>query len=252
MEVVVVTGASKGLGAALVEQLLSPDRRVVGIARSSNDALAEAARTRGAWLDWYLQDLSDTVATDALARSIMDGMPRDASRYVLVNNAALAEPVGPIATLDPAVVVRAIDANLTATMILTTRFLAATATLDADRRVLNISSGLGRRPMDGTATYCVSKAGMDMFTRCINAEPDDPSRAKRKARAVSLAPGVVDTGMQVFMRGQDPGTFPEGRYFADMKRDGKLASPAEVAAKIVRYLDRDDFGATEIDDIRNA
>lgn len=252
MDVVIVTGASKGLGAALVERLLSAERRVIGIARSANDALAASARASGAWLDWYLQDLSDTDATDALARSICDDLPRDARRYVLVNNAALAEPIGPIARIDPAVIARAIDANLTAAMILTARFLAATAPLDADRRVLNISSGLGRRPMDGTATYCVSKAGMDMFVRCINAEPDDPARAARKARAVSLAPGVIDTGMQVVMRGQDPATFPEGRHFAGMKAEGRLAAPADVAAKIVRYLDRDDFGATEIDDIRNA
>ncbi len=252
MEVFIVTGASKGLGAALVEQLLHPDRHVVGIARSGNDALAAAAREKGAVLEWHRQDLSDVVATDALAASICAAMPRDARRYVLVNNAGLAEPIGPLASLDAAVVARAISANLTATMILTTRFLAATAPLDADRRVLHISSGLGRRPMDGTATYCVSKAGMDMHARCINAEPDDPQRARRKARAVSLAPGVIDTGMQVFMRGQDAERFPEGRYFAGMKDEGRLVAPADVAAKVIRYLDRDDFGTVEIDDIRNA
>ena len=252
MEVVIVTGASKGLGAALVEQLLSPERRVIGIARSANDALADTARTRGAWLDWYLQDLSDVQATDALAASICDGLPRDATRYVLVNNAALAEPIGPIAALDATAVIRAIDANLTAAIILTTRFLAATAPLDADRRVLNISSGLARRPMDGTAVYCASKAGLDMFTRCINAEPDDPARALRRARAVSLAPGVIDTGMQVTLRGQDPAAFPQGANFAAMKAGGQLVAPADVAARIVAYLARADFGATELDDIRNA
>ena len=252
MEVVIVTGASKGLGEALVECLLSPDRRIVGIARSPNEALAASARGKGAWLDWYLQDLADLDAADALAASICAGLPRDATSYTLVNNAALAEPVGAIASLDAAKTVAALNVNLTAAMLFTSRFLAATAPLDAERRVLNISSGLARRPMDGTAAYCTSKAGLDMFTRCINAEPHDAARAVRKAKAVSLAPGVIDTGMQVFMRGQRAEVFPEGQYFQAMKDDGKLVSAADVAEKVARYLRRDDFGATELDDIRSA
>ena len=251
MNVYIVTGASKGLGAALVEHLLSPDHRVVGIARSANDALAASARAKGAWLDWYLQDLADAPAVDALAASICAGLPRDAASYVLVNNAALAEPIGPIATLAAAQVVATIDVNVTAAMLFTTRFLAATAPLDAERRVLNVSSGLARRPMDGTAAYCTSKAALDMFTRCINAEPHDAGRAVRKAKAVSLAPGVIDTGMQVVMRGQDATVFPEGQHFQAMKDDGRLSSPAAVAAKIAAFVERDDFGATELDDIRN-
>ena len=251
MNVYIVTGASKGLGAALVEQLLSPDDRIIGIARSPSFPLATAARDKGAWLDWYLQDLGDLVGADALAASVCAGLPRDAASYVLVNNAAAAEPIGPIAALDAAQVVGAINVNLTAAMLLTTRFLAATAPLDAERRVLNISSGLARRPMDGTAAYCTSKAALDMFTRCINAEPHDGTRAVRRARSVSLAPGVIDTGMQVVMRGQDASTFPEGQHFRAMKDDGRLSSPDAVATKIVAYLRRDDFGSVELDDIRN-
>ncbi len=251
MQVIVVTGASKGLGAALVERLLSPGRRIVGIARTANDALAASARNRHAWLDWYLQDLADVEATDALAASIADGLPRDANFYALVNNAALAEPIGPIAALDAAHVAASINVNVTAAMLFTSRFLAATAPLDAERRVLNISSGLARRPMDGTAAYCTGKAALDMFTRCINAEPHDLARAVRKAKAVSLAPGVIDTGMQVVLRDQDATSFPEGQHFREMKDDGKLSSPDDVATRIADYLQRDDFGTKELDDIRS-
>jgi len=252
MQVIIVTGASKGLGAALVEQLLSPDARVIGIARSANPALAELARAKNAWLDWYLQDFADVAAVDALATSITAGLPSDASRYVLVNNAGVAEPLGPIATLAASEVAAAIDVNLTSAFVFTSRFLAATAMFDADRRVLNISSGLARRPMDGSAAYCASKAGLDMLTRCINSEPDDPSRAKRRARSVALAPGIIDTDMQGVLRGRDRAAFPEGERFAAFKAEGQLATPADVARKIASYIGREDFGATELDDIRNA
>jgi NAD(P)-dependent dehydrogenase (short-subunit alcohol dehydrogenase family) len=250
MEVVIVTGASKGLGAAFVEQLLSPGRRVIGIARSANDALAAAAKTRDAWLDWYLQDLADADATDALAASICAGMPRDATRYVLINNAALIEPVGSASTLAPAPVMAALAINIAAPMLFSARFLAATDHRDVDRRILNISSGSGRRPMDGNGVYSATKAALDMFTRCMKAEQLERPEGRR-ARVVSLAPGVIDTDMQVHARSQDPMRFPQTAYFAKMKADGVLVSPADAARKILGYLMRDDFGDTEIDDIRN-
>ncbi len=255
MDIVIVTGASKGLGAAFVEQLLSPDRRVVGIARSANDALADAARAKGAWLDWYLQDLADVEASDALATSICRSLPRDATRYALINNAALMGPVGAVARLPVAETVAALNVNLTSLMLFTARFLEATDDLGVDgavdRRVLNISSGSGRRPMDGNGVYSATKAGLDMFTRCMKAEQQERPEGRR-ARVVSLAPGVIDTEMQVYARSRDPMAFPQARYFAKMKEDGVLVSPAEAARKILGYLDRDDFGDTEIDDIRSA
>lgn len=246
-EVVVLTGASRGLGAAMAEQLLLPDRKVIGVARSPNHALAALAREKGAWLDWHLQDLSDVVATDALAASICAGLPRDAKRYVLINNAGAADPIGPVAKLDVPRATAALHVNLAAAMVFTARFLAATAGTKADRRVLNISSGLGRRPMDGSSVYCASKAGLDMFTRCLKLEQ---ALEANGARVVSLAPGVIETDMQVYMRSRDPGDFPQRAYFQGMKDEARLSTPEDAARRILAYLDRDDFGEREIDDIR--
>ncbi len=251
MEVVIVTGASKGLGAAMVEQLLSSDRYVIGIARSPNQALAASASSKGAWLDWYLQDLAEADASDRLAASICASMPREATRYSLINNAALIEPVGAVATLRPDPIVAALNVNLAAPMLFAARFLAATDDREVDRRILNISSGSGRRPMDGNGVYSATKAGLDMFTRCMKAEQLERPEGRR-ARVVSLAPGVIDTDMQVHARSQDPVKFPQTRYFVQMKNDGVLASPEDAARKILGYLFRADFGETEIDDIRNA
>ena len=247
-EIVIVTGASRGLGAAMAEQLLAPDRKVIGVARSPNDALAALAREKGAWLDWYLQDLSDVAETDALASSICAGLPRDARRYVLINNAAVAEPVGPVAKLDAALVAAALHVNLAAAMIFTARFLAAITGTKAARRVLNISSGSGRRPMDGNSVYSATKAGLDMFTRCLKLEQ---ALEKNGARVVSLAPGVIETDMQVAMRSRDPADFPQAAYFQGMKDEGRLATPEDAARRILAYLDRDDFGEHEIADIRD-
>ena len=67
---------------------------------------------------------------------------------------------------------------------------------------------------------------------------------------VSLAPGVIDTDMQVQLRGGDPRRFSEQARFADLHRQGQLDSPTACAAKVLAYLDRPDFGADPVADVR--
>ena len=70
------------------------------------------------------------------------------------------------------------------------------------------------------------------------------------ARVVSLAPGVIDTDMQVQLRGADPALFPERVRFQSLKDNGQLDSPAQAAAKVLAVLDRDDFGSVPVTDVR--
>jgi NAD(P)-dependent dehydrogenase (short-subunit alcohol dehydrogenase family) len=85
-----------------------------------------------------------------------------------------------------------------------------------------------------------------MYSRVVKQE-----QGADGARIVALAPGIVDTDMQVAIRSSDPENFPALSKFQDFHATGKLSSPANVAARILAYLDREDFGTTEIDDIRN-
>jgi NAD(P)-dependent dehydrogenase (short-subunit alcohol dehydrogenase family) len=107
-------------------------------------------------------------------------------------------------------------------MLLTAAFLDATRAWRGQRRVLNISSGLGRRPMASQAAYCAAKAGLDLFTRCVAL---DEAGQPNGARVCSLAPGVIDTDMQVHLRGADAAAFPDRANFEQLKTAGQLASP---------------------------
>jgi benzil reductase ((S)-benzoin forming) len=107
-------------------------------------------------------------------------------------------------------------------MQLTAAFLGATDTWAVPRKVLNISSGLGRRAMASQAAYCAAKAGMDHFTRCVAL---DEAVKPHGAKVCSLAPGVIDTDMQVQLRGADPAAFPDRQNFANLKTGGQLSSP---------------------------
>ena len=132
--------------------------------------------------------------------------------------------------------------------LLSSAFLRATAHWQAQRRILNISSGLGRRAMAGSAAYCAAKAGMDNLSRAMAL---DEAAKPKGARIVSLAPGIIDTDMQAQLRSGDPSKFPDQPVFASFKTSGQLMSPDEAARKVLRYLARDDFGQTVLADVRD-
>ena len=112
----------------------------------------------------------------------------------LINNAGLLPRIAPLSAIPAAELANALRVDLEAPMLLTSAFLRATQSWRVPRKVLNISSGLGRRPMASQAAYCAAKAGMDLFTRCVALEEAAHANG---AKVCSLAPGVIDTDMQV-------------------------------------------------------
>jgi NAD(P)-dependent dehydrogenase (short-subunit alcohol dehydrogenase family) len=103
--------------------------------------------------------------------------------------------------------------------------------------------------MAGSASYCAAKAGLDHLARAVALEQ---AALPYGARIVSLAPGVIDTDMQVQLRGADPALFPERERFLGLQAAGQLDSPAQAAAKVLRFLARADFGANPVADVRDA
>ncbi|MGH8458534.1 MAG: SDR family NAD(P)-dependent oxidoreductase, partial [Nevskiales bacterium] len=166
----------------------------------------------------------------------------------LINNAGVIPRIGPLSEAEAGDLARALRVGLEAPMLLTAVFLRATEGWRAQRKVLNISSGLGRRAMASQAAYCAAKAGMDHFTRCVALEE---ALKANGAQVCSLAPGVIDTDMQEQLRGADPAAFPDQGNFARLKSGGQLTSPEEAANRVLAYLARPDFGAQPVADVRD-
>src|SRR5690606_39916440 len=103
-------------------------------------------------------------------------------RFVLVDNAGAIEPIGLVESLQAAPLSRSLQVNLGSAMLLSAVFLAATEPLDAERRILNISSGAARYPVAGWSAYCSAKAALDMFTRCIAAERSEEHTSELQSR----------------------------------------------------------------------
>lgn len=238
----VVTGSSRGLGAALGARLHSGGHAVLGIARRpAHDA---------AGFEQWSADLADPAPVAARLEAWLGEQDVTAfARVVLINNAGVLSRIGPVDATDSADLANALRVGLEAPVVLTAAFLRATAHWPLPRRVLNISSGLGRRPMAGSASYCAAKAGLDLFTRAVAL--DEASRLNG-AKLVSLAPGVIDTDMQVELRGSDPAGFPDLARFTGLKVQGQLVSADDTAIQVLKYLDRADFGIEPLGDVRDA
>ena len=132
-------------------------------------------------------------------------------------------------------------------MQLCTAFLDATRDWTVPRKVLNISSGLGRRAMASSAAYCAAKAGMDHFTRCLALEE---AALPHGAKVCSLAPGVIATDMQVQLRSADPAHFPDLATFQGLHAGDQLSSAEEAARRVLAYLHRPAFGQDAVGDVR--
>ena len=232
----IVTGHSQGLGSGIVEALLAERFDVLGLSRSAQPAAPGLRQVP--------IDLADP---DALAGWLDSGtlaaFVSGASRVLLVNNAGTVAPIAPAGMQGAAAIAQAVSLNISAPLMLANGFIAATDPA-SDRRILHISSGAGRKPYPGWSVYCATKAALDMHARAVAED------APVGLRIESLAPGVIDTGMQARIRATPAERFRLREDFEAMKRDGALAGAGERGAAILRHLLSAGFGQDPVSDIR--
>lgn len=221
-----VTGVSRGLGEALAAQLLDAGWQVTGIGRTTSPRLANPRFT------WLRADLADV---DAIVPEVLAAMRAAAamspSHALLVNNAAVAEPVGRLGRLADDALAMALAVNLVAPTLLANLFCNAFGNARADRRVINVSSGLAARALAGAAPYSIAKCGMEMLTRALAVDHPGQTFA-----AVTLRPGIIDTGMQVFMRSRPSDDLPDVDMFRNFHDGGQLVAADRVAQVTIASL----------------
>ncbi|UXH80443.1 SDR family NAD(P)-dependent oxidoreductase [Roseateles amylovorans] len=248
-----ITGSSRGLGEALALQSLEAGDLVIGIARGRSESLERFAHERGLPLQQWQADLSQPLVIAKHLGEWLRTQPIDWTRATLINNAGVITPPGPVDGESLEALSGAIRVGLEATLLLSAAFLEATRDWTAPRKILNISSGLGRRAMAGSAVYCAAKAGMDNLSRAMALDEEHKAATGRPAaRIVSLAPGIIDTDMQAQLRGADDAQFPERHRFAEFKAQGQLASAQDTATRVLKFLARNDFGQQVLADVRDA
>ncbi len=234
MKKVIVTGHTRGLGAAIAAELQARGLAVLGLARG---------RSALAGIEQAEVDMADPAALQAwLAGPALRDFLAGADAAYLVNNAGVVTPVGPLAAQEPAAVLQAVMLNVGAPLALAAAFVQAAP--GATRRILHISSGAGRNAYPGWAVYCATKAALDQHARAVQLDGD------ARVLAVSLAPGVIDTDMQAAIRATPDANFPLRERFVELKESGGLTSPEDCARKLADYLLAPGFGDQPVDDLR--
>jgi NAD(P)-dependent dehydrogenase (short-subunit alcohol dehydrogenase family) len=192
-KVAIVTGASRGIGAAAAAALAEAGAAVMLAARSLSQAEANAQRIRDAGGKAFAVecDVSDFAACQRL---VHETVLRFAPPDVLVNNAGVIEPIAMVASADPREWARSIEINLIGAYYVIRAVLPGM--LERGRgRIINVSSGAALRPQDGWSAYCAGKAGLAMLTRSIDLE-----HRAAGIRVFGFQPGTTDTDMQVTIR----------------------------------------------------
>ncbi len=186
---ILITGASRGIGAAAAEAMAAEGAAVLLLARSSDriTTLATRLRKAGAQAEAMTCDVAEFSQLQAAVGRAHEAFGRiDA----LINNAGVIEPIGALATADPRAWAHAADINFKGV------FFGMRAVLPQMRSqgsgtIVNLSSGAAHNPLEGWSHYCAAKAATDMLTRCAHLE-----NRGRGIRVFSLSPGTVATDMQ--------------------------------------------------------
>lgn len=215
-KVAFISGASRGLGAALATRFSEVGLRLVLCSRTSPSLAASETVISNSI------DVRDEKALDSL---VSQAEERFGAIDLWVNNAGVLEPIQPIRDVALEDFRTHIDINLGGVFVGTRTYVRHLRRSQKRGGVLiNVSSGAAWSPYAGWGAYCAGKAGVERLTEVVAIE-----EAGIGLRAYSVAPGVIDTGMQTLIRASSAENFPEVERFQERKRNDDFNSARYVA-----------------------
>jgi len=186
-KVVVVTGASRGIGEATAREFAAKGAKVALLARS-NEAIQAIASEIGSDAMAVTCDVSSNTDVEQAIEQVVAAF---GSVDILVNNAGVIEPIAMIADSDPEAWSKAIDINIKG-VYYASRAVLAGMEAKGEGSIITIGSGAAHGALEGWSHYATSKAGALMITKAFHTEA-----GPKGIRSVNLSPGTVATQMQV-------------------------------------------------------
>ena len=221
MNVLIITGGSKGIGKGIAEYYSSKDYLVYSLSRTKSNLSA---------IEEVEVDVTDLTLACKKLNYILHKIDFSiVKKITFINNAGRLGKISNLGNLEPTDIELSIKLNTTVPLVLSNTFIKATMDLDADKQIINISSGAAVSPYAGWSVYCSSKAAIDMMTKTIATEQ---SVVKNGVKCISIYPGVVDTNMQDQIRSTSVSEFKNVERFKELKATNQLYSPAFVGKQI--------------------
>mgnify|MGYP006274846701 CR=1 FL=1 len=233
-----ITGTSRGIGKATADELLKDESNFVfGISRHSS---IQHKNYKHITLD--LNDLEKV-------KNFQFEELKNAEKIVLFNNAGILGHVTQVGNMDNDKIIASHNINLISPVLLTNNFISFYKESKAEKIIFNTSSGAASHTIPSWSTYCSTKAGLEMFVRVIDDEQQDVKN--NPVKVFSVAPGVVDTEMQDEIREVEPENFRELDRFVQLKKNGQLVKPTDVAKKYVDIMNNPENYPEMVMDLRH-
>jgi benzil reductase ((S)-benzoin forming) len=225
--VVWISGASGGIGQALIRTVPWPNARVIGISRSP-----------AAGAEHLEADLADPSQWGVVGSSFSRELAGfDGERAVFIHAAGTLDPIGFAGEVDSGAYASNVVLNSAAAQVLGHLFLAAALApgraVTATRHLVILTSGAAKSVYPGWSSYGAAKAAVDQWVRNVGAEQS----IRGGVQVLAVAPGTVDTDMQAQLRASAPEDFPSRQKFVDLHAAAKLADPEAVGRDLWRLLD---------------
>lgn len=216
---IIITGTSRGIGHSIAKLYLEQGRKVIGIGRNSGFESPNYSH--------LVCDLGNPEEVAALP------LPQPDEELIFIHNAGILGEVNRFSEMEKTDIRDVLQVNLFAGVELLHR-IVRTLRPNQPFTVVFISSGAGKRPIPSWASYCTSKAAVDMFLQTFQAEENE--REHSDTRVYAFSPGVVDTGMQSTIRSADPEHFSSSERFHSLHQNNELQHPDQVAAKLLKLI----------------
>ena len=225
-QVAIVTGAGRGIGQAISLLLADAGASVVLVARSADEinSVADQIKRRGGNALAIPTDVSDAGQIDHLLVLTMRAFGRI---DILVNNAAVVSPLGKVWETSPAAWSKLIKINVVGPY-LCSRVILPHMIDRGSGRIINVSSGVADRGVEGLSAYSASKAALERFTETLALEI-----AQTGVKVSAFRPGIVDTAMQVELRETPDYLFPRASQWQTWHDDQQLRPTVEPAYGIL-------------------
>ncbi|WP_449620389.1 (S)-benzoin forming benzil reductase [Robertmurraya sp. Marseille-Q9965] len=230
MKYTIITGASKGLGAAIATRLLDEEVGIFSVSRKENEELRKHAFAKNLFYEHFPCDLSDPKNIEATFSEVVEKLGGTDELWVF-NNAGVVEPIETVGKLDTESVVQNLNVNLLAPILITN--LLTQRLTEAKITFVNVTSGAAERPIHGWSTYCSTKAAVNMFTQAGALEQET---SNGKHIMIGFSPGIMDTDMQQTIRSSSKEAFHDIEKFKSYKEEGQLRSAEAVAKALVDLL----------------
>jgi 3-oxoacyl-[acyl-carrier protein] reductase len=240
-KVVLVTGGGRGIGRATALAFGAQGAKVVITSRTEKELQAVRKEIEAQGGD-ALAVAADVSSPKSVTGLIAKAVKKFGALDVLVNNAGVLEPIGPVWQTKPSAWRKNIHVNLDG-IYLCSRAVLPSMMEHKDGAIINVSSGAARNARYGWSAYCASKAAIDQLTRVMAVE-----LKPYNVRVNAVYPGITETRMQQMIRATDDDLMGgDAQVFRDRHTHG-LSLPPEMPAQLIVWLaQQSDFSGQILD-----